>query len=110
MHSRSPKWSMRARSQAPISTPQVLHSAKLRDMATPSSCQLASSGGDMALALVLATGGDVGCRLLCIADGVDECRKAVRLMIRRGAKVTKVLASGGVMSRDDHPKFQQFSD
>jgi len=55
-------------------------------------------------------GGDVGCRLLCIADGVDECRKAVRLMIRRGAKVIKVLASGGVMSRDDDPKFQQFSD
>lgn len=55
-------------------------------------------------------GDDVGCRPLCIADGVDECRKAVRLMIRRGAKVIKVLASGGVLSRDDDPKLQQFSD
>jgi imidazolonepropionase-like amidohydrolase len=55
-------------------------------------------------------GDDVACRPLCIADGVDECRKAVRLMIRRGAKVIKVLASGGVLSRDDDPKFQQFSD
>ena len=55
-------------------------------------------------------GDDVGCRPLCVADGVDECRKAVRLMIRRGAKLIKVLASGGVLSRDDDPKFQQFSD
>ncbi len=54
--------------------------------------------------------GDIACRPMCIADGVDECRKAVRLMIRRGAKVIKVLASGGVLSRDDNPKFQQFSD
>jgi imidazolonepropionase-like amidohydrolase len=55
-------------------------------------------------------GDDVACRPLCIADGIDECRKAVRLMIRRGAKVIKVLASGGVLSRDDDPKLQQFSD
>jgi imidazolonepropionase-like amidohydrolase len=55
-------------------------------------------------------GDDVACRPLCVADGVDECRKAVRLMIRRGAKVIKVLASGGVLSRDDDPKLQQFSD
>jgi imidazolonepropionase-like amidohydrolase len=55
-------------------------------------------------------GDDVGCRPLCIADGVDECRKAVRLMIRRGAKIIKVLASGGVLSRDDDPELQQFSD
>ena len=54
--------------------------------------------------------GDVASRPMCIADGVEECRKAVRLMIRRGAKVIKVLASGGVLSRDDDPKFQQFSD
>ena len=55
-------------------------------------------------------GDDVACRPLCVADGVDECRKAVRLMIRRGAKVIKMLASGGVLSRDDDPKLQQFSD
>ena len=51
-----------------------------------------------------------GVSTLCIADGVEECRKAVRLQIRRGAKLIKVLASGGVLSRDDDPKFQQFSD
>ncbi|CAK41945.1 hypothetical protein CBS115989_8372 [Aspergillus niger] len=46
---------------------------------------------------------------LCIADGVEEVRRAVRLQIRRGAKVIKVMASGGVMSRDDNPNFAQFS-
>ena len=57
------------------------------------------------------SGGDYpGNSMLCLADGVDECRKAVRLQIRRGAKLIKVLASGGVLSRDDDPKFQQFSD
>ena len=55
-------------------------------------------------------GDEVACRPLCIADGVDEVRKAVRLQIRRGAQVIKVLASGGVLSRDDDPMFQQFSD
>jgi imidazolonepropionase-like amidohydrolase len=45
----------------------------------------------------------------CIVDGVDQCRRAVRLQIRRGAKVIKVLASGGVMSRDDNPLYAQFS-
>jgi imidazolonepropionase-like amidohydrolase len=33
----------------------------------------------------------------------------VRLQIRRGAKVIKVLASGGIMSRDDDPMNAQFS-
>ena len=48
---------------------------------------------------------------ICVlADGIDECRKAVRAQIRRGAKVIKVLASGGVLSRDDDPVYQQFSD
>ncbi|KAF2492970.1 amidohydrolase [Lophium mytilinum] len=47
---------------------------------------------------------------LCVADGVEECRKAVRLQIRRGAKVIKVLASGGVLSIADNPLYQQFSD
>ncbi|MCJ1311375.1 hypothetical protein MMC25_005046 [Agyrium rufum] len=51
-----------------------------------------------------------GSSVLCIADGVDECRKAIRLQIRRGAKLIKILASGGVLSRDDDPMFQQFSD
>ncbi|KAI1862910.1 hypothetical protein JX265_008956 [Neoarthrinium moseri] len=44
-----------------------------------------------------------------IVDGVDECRRGVRLQIRRGAKCIKVMASGGVMSRDDNPLYAQFS-
>ena len=57
-----------------------------------------------------ANGGNVGVIPLCLADGVDEVRKAVRLQIRRGAKVIKVLASGGVLSIGDDPMLQQFSD
>lgn len=44
------------------------------------------------------------------ADGIEECRKAVRLNLRRGARVIKVFTSGGVTSRDDMPRYQQFSD
>ncbi|KUI69340.1 hypothetical protein VM1G_05067 [Cytospora mali] len=56
------------------------------------------------------TPGHFGTGMCCIVDGVDECRRAVRLQIRRGAKCIKVLASGGVMSRDDDPRYAQFSD
>ncbi|KAG8417303.1 hypothetical protein J3459_012397 [Metarhizium acridum] len=45
----------------------------------------------------------------CIAGGEDECRLAVRLQIRRGARCIKLLASGGVMSSDDDPTCAQFS-
>lgn len=45
----------------------------------------------------------------CVVDGIEEVRRAVRLQIRRGATVIKVLASGGIMSRDDNPKYPQFS-
>ncbi|KAK5654583.1 hypothetical protein OQA88_7212 [Cercophora sp. LCS_1] len=45
-----------------------------------------------------------------LVDGADECRRAVRLQIRRGAKVIKVFASGGVLSRDDGPLNAQFSE
>lgn len=45
-----------------------------------------------------------------ICDGIEECRKAVRMNLRRGAKTIKVLTSGGATSRDDNPKYQQFSD
>ncbi|MGA7096417.1 MAG: amidohydrolase family protein, partial [Acidimicrobiia bacterium] len=44
-----------------------------------------------------------------ICDGPDECRAAVRRMLRLGAKVIKVHASGGVMSELDDPKLPQFS-
>lgn len=47
---------------------------------------------------------------MTIADGVSECRKAVRENIRKGAKVIKVAASGGVLSELDNPQDQQFSD
>ncbi|RVX73751.1 hypothetical protein B0A52_02641 [Exophiala mesophila] len=51
-----------------------------------------------------------GCGPLILADGVDECRRAVRLLTRRGAKCIKVFASGGVLSIADDPLRQQFSD
>lgn len=46
---------------------------------------------------------------LWICDGVDNCINAVRTQIRRGAKVIKVHATGGVMSRIDSPMAPQFS-
>jgi imidazolonepropionase-like amidohydrolase len=46
----------------------------------------------------------------CLCDGVDECMKAVRLQLRRGASVIKVCASGGVTSELDNPQDQQFSN
>lgn len=59
---------------------------------------------------VNAPGIDVGSTPLLMCDGVEECRKAVRINIRRGARTIKVLTSGGATSRDDNPKYQQFSD
>lgn len=43
-------------------------------------------------------------------DGVAGCLRAVRLQLRRNAKLIKVCASGGVLSEFDHPQHQQFSD
>ncbi|KAI0132294.1 amidohydrolase [Xylariales sp. AK1849] len=45
-----------------------------------------------------------------LCDGVDECIKAVRVMVRRGARCIKVCSSGGVLSLDDDPEDRQFSD
>lgn len=45
-----------------------------------------------------------------IADGVPECLKAVRSQLRKGARVIKICASGGVISDVDHPIHQQFSE
>ncbi|MCP2248087.1 metal-dependent hydrolase family protein [Lentzea aerocolonigenes] len=45
-----------------------------------------------------------------LADGVDECLKAVRLQLREGARVIKVCTSGGVVSELDDPYHRQFSD
>lgn len=44
-----------------------------------------------------------------ICDGVEEVRKKVREMLRAGADVIKVHATGGVTSPTDHPHFTQFS-
>lgn len=46
---------------------------------------------------------------LQLCDGVDESRKAVRRQLRKGAKVIKVCASGGVLSQYDDPQHQQFT-
>jgi len=44
-----------------------------------------------------------------IVDGPDQCRAGVRRMLRLGAKVIKIHASGGVMSELDDPHLPQFS-
>ncbi|KAJ1331617.1 amidohydrolase family protein [Microdochium nivale] len=45
-----------------------------------------------------------------LCDGVAECIKAVRVMVRQGAKCIKVCSSGGVLSLNDDPEDRQFSD
>src|SRR6516165_8974765 len=44
-----------------------------------------------------------------LADGPDDCARAVREQLRRNAKVIKVCASGGVLSEVDDPIHQQFT-
>ncbi|MGH3650557.1 MAG: amidohydrolase family protein, partial [Acidimicrobiia bacterium] len=44
-----------------------------------------------------------------IVDGPDQCRAGVRRMLRLGAKVIKIHASGGVLSELDDPHLPQFS-
>jgi imidazolonepropionase-like amidohydrolase len=44
-----------------------------------------------------------------LADGIDDCMRAVREQLRRNAKLIKVCASGGVLSELDHPVHQQFT-
>ncbi|KAK8033213.1 Amidohydrolase [Apiospora marii] len=53
--------------------------------------------------------GHHGTSMSLIVDGVDECRRGVRLQLRRGAKCIKVMASGGVLSLDDDVDCAQFS-
>src|SRR6516164_9225428 len=47
--------------------------------------------------------------LMRLADGPDECVRAVREQLRRNAKLIKVCASGGVLSEVDDPIHQQFT-
>jgi imidazolonepropionase-like amidohydrolase len=44
-----------------------------------------------------------------LADGPDEMRRVVRQMLRAGADVIKVCATGGVLSPGDDPRAAQFS-
>jgi imidazolonepropionase-like amidohydrolase len=44
-----------------------------------------------------------------VCDGVPECIRAVRSMIRRGAKLIKICTTGGVGSILDDPQDAQFS-
>jgi imidazolonepropionase-like amidohydrolase len=46
---------------------------------------------------------------LRLADGVDGCLRAAREQLRRGARLIKVCASGGVLSEVDDPIHQQFT-
>jgi imidazolonepropionase-like amidohydrolase len=48
--------------------------------------------------------------IMALADGPGACARAVREQLRRGARVIKVCASGGVLSEIDHPVHQQFTD
>jgi imidazolonepropionase-like amidohydrolase len=43
-------------------------------------------------------------------DGVDDCRKAVRRQVARGADVIKLVATGGVLSNISAGVDQQFTD
>lgn len=44
-----------------------------------------------------------------LADGADDCRKAVREQLREGADFIKICTTGGVMSQRNHPNEVQFS-
>ena len=43
-------------------------------------------------------------------DGVEDCRKAVRTQVARGADVIKLVATGGVLSNISAGVDQQFTD
>ena len=47
--------------------------------------------------------------LMRLADGPDDCARAAREQLRRGARLIKVCASGGVLSELDDPIHQQFT-
>jgi imidazolonepropionase-like amidohydrolase len=45
-----------------------------------------------------------------VCDGPEDCRRAVRDAVKRGADVIKVMASGGTLDESDAPTDQQFTD
>ncbi|WP_069807419.1 metal-dependent hydrolase family protein [Vulcanisaeta thermophila] len=44
-----------------------------------------------------------------ICDGVDECIKAARKVLRSGADFIKIMATGGVLSERDRPEWPQLT-
>jgi imidazolonepropionase-like amidohydrolase len=73
---------------------------------------LSTTGGHADLhSFPLAWINDFGqhCGELRLADGPDECMRAVREQLRRNARLIKVCASGGVLSEIDNPIHQQFT-
>jgi len=44
-----------------------------------------------------------------ICDGVEECMKAARTVLREGADFIKICSTGGVMSQKDKPEDEQFT-
>ena len=45
-----------------------------------------------------------------LADGVDGATRAVRMQVRKGARLIKICGTGGVGSLLDDPRHRQFSD
>jgi imidazolonepropionase-like amidohydrolase len=45
-----------------------------------------------------------------VCDGPEDCRRAVRAAVKRGADVIKVMASGGTLDESDAPTDKQFTD
>jgi len=97
-----------------------IHVARVIDEGTVPGPHIYAAGD-----LISQTGGhadlhtyDVGCMAdlserggwLHTCDGEAECLRAVRLQLRRGAKLIKICASGGVLTELDDPMHQQFSD
>lgn len=63
---------------------------------------------DCPLGLVRAQS-DLGGEMFALCDGVDECIRQTRQVIRKGARVIKICSTGGVLSINDEPEDSQFS-
>lgn len=58
--------------------------------------------------LLTMTGGH-GHTLGIECDGVDECRKAARLQLKKGADIIKIMATGGVLTKGVEPGQSQLN-
>jgi imidazolonepropionase-like amidohydrolase len=97
---------------------------------TPAGVKLAIERGffpgprlQVAISLLSQTGGHADSHLPCgvqiplpssdiphtVVDGCDEVRKAARQILQAGADWIKLCATGGVLSKDDHPSQCQFT-